>query len=99
MRALGQLLFEETFSIGGSPSCVGRDGEGDHWLRLLAQRKRLHLGSFRAGRRYFVELEPPLKMVLETAGVRCPDLGFLQPAQRKELSTKRSSYRHDAAFR
>lgn len=39
MRALGQLLFEETFSIGGSPSCVGRDGEGDHWLRLLAQRK------------------------------------------------------------
>jgi hypothetical protein len=30
MRALGQLLFEETFSIGGSPSSVGRDGEGDH---------------------------------------------------------------------
>jgi|RhiMetStandDraft_4_1073278.scaffolds.fasta_scaffold09355_4 hypothetical protein len=65
----------------------------------LRSEKRLHLGSFRAGGRYFVELEPPLKMVLETAGVRCADLGFLQPAQRKELSTKRSSYRHDAALR
>ena len=31
------------FSIRGAPTCVGRDGEGEgegeHWLRLLAQRK------------------------------------------------------------
>lgn len=28
MRAPRQLLIKETFSFGGSRSCVGRDGEG-----------------------------------------------------------------------
>lgn len=101
LRTGSRVIYylKKNFSLVDNPLVLGAMEGVTIGSDYLRSEKRRYIGSFRAGRRYFAELDSKLKVVLEAVVVRYAELGFLLPAQRKELSTKRSSCRHDAALR